>query len=375
MPLFTITSRDAQTDARTGMLELAHGSVETPVFMPVGTNGSVKAIAHPTLVEMHYSVMLANTYHLYLRPGLEVIRSGGGLHRFIGWNHNILTDSGGFQVFSLANLRDVTPEGVHFRSHVDGSSHMFTPESVIDAQAIFGSDIAMPLDVCSPPEIDIAEACRGVKLTDDWLKRSVVQRELYRPEWSGELFGIVQGGFYPELRRESARRTAESELSGNAIGGLSVGEPFSQFLELLSYTAPLLPHERPRYLMGIGTPDYVLAAIERGIDMFDCVYPTRTARTGTVLTRSGPISIKKSRYASDHEPIDTECNCRACTTHSRAYLRHLFKTREILGIMLATEHNLLFLQRLLREARDAVGAGRFPEFKRQTLLSYSGGAK
>lgn len=375
MSLFTINSRDAQTDARTGTLELAHGRVETPVFMPVGTNGSVKAISHRTLVEMRYSVMLANTYHLYLRPGLEVIRSGGGLHRFIGWNHNILTDSGGYQVFSLAGLREVSPEGVHFRSHVDGSSHMFTPESVIDAQAIFGSDIAMPLDVCSPPEIDIAEARNAVELTDDWLKRSVVQHELHRQKWSGELFGIVQGGFYPELRRESAQRTIESELSGNAIGGLSVGEPFSQFLDILSRTAPLLPEDRPRYLMGIGTPDYVLAAIESGIDMFDCVYPTRTARTGTVLTRSGPISIKKSSYASDHEPIDGECNCVACTNHSRAYLRHLFKTREILGIMLATEHNLLFLQRLLREAKDAVRAGRFTEFKRQTLLSYSGGAK
>ena len=370
MQIFTTTASDPGSSARTGEMVLPHGKVETPVFMPVGTNASVKAISHESLESMDIGLILGNTYHLYLRPGLEVIRHAGGLHKFMGWNGNVLTDSGGFQIFSLANLRKITAEGAKFQSHIDGSTHQFTPENVIDAQQAFGSDIAMPLDVCTPPGISHKEAEDALHTTIHWLKRSA-STWCERPDtWNGSLFGIVQGNFYPDLRRQSAELTIAMNLPGIAIGGLSVGESFETFTELLECTAEFLPHDIPRYLMGIGTPDYILTAIEHGIDMFDCVFPTRTARNGLVFSRNGPVNLKKAVNEYLFEPIDPDCSCTACTRYTRAYLRHLFKAKEIFGIMLATEHNIRFLIDLVKNARIAIANKRFFEFKRSTLAEY-----
>ena len=369
-PKFSENHSDSATRARTGTLTLAHGDVDTPVFMPVGTNATVKAIAHETLESMNTSLILGNTYHLYLRPGMDVIGDAGGLHRFMAWDRNILTDSGGYQVFSLSNLRKITSEGARFQSHIDGSTHMFTPELVVAAQETFGSDIAMPLDVCSPAGVARAEASEAMLLTVEWLSRSKARWENRPDDWRGSLFGIVQGNFFEDLRRQSADMTIEMELPGIAIGGLSVGESYETFSEVLELTASLLPADRPRYLMGIGTPDYILRAIECGIDMFDCVFPTRTARNGLLFSPSGPISIKHVSNARVFEPVDEACGCTACRRYTRAYLRHLFKAKEIFGIMLATEHNIRFLLDLVEKARKAIANGRFSTFKRATLSRY-----
>ena len=358
--------------ARSGILALPKGSIETPLFMPVGTNGTVKAISQRNLEEIDVKLILGNTYHLYLRPGLEVIRSAGGLHKFIGWRRNILTDSGGFQVFSLARLRKLSTEGVTFQSHIDGSTHLFTPESVIDAQLTFGSDIAMPLDVCTQSGISFEEAKSAMESTELWLRRSL--DHLGNDETRMAVIGIVQGNFFPDLRTESAKRTTGFDLPGYAIGGLSVGEPFAQFEDLLGHTSRLLPDDKPKYLMGIGTPDYILTAIEHGIDMFDCVYPTRTARTGTVLTFRGPVNLKKAVYANRNDPIEVDCTCTACRSHSRAYIRHLLKSDEIYGLMLTTEHNLVFLRTLVDRARLAIERNEFLPFKDRVLSDYQGGA-
>ena len=368
--IFETKNEDPNSRARTGRLNLAHGSVETPVYMPVGTNATVKAMHHETISQMGYNLILGNTYHLFLRPGIDVIRHYGGLHAFSGWKGNILTDSGGYQVFSLAPFRKIKREGVQFRSHIDGSYHHLSPEEVVDLQASFGSDVAMCLDVCTPPDISHSEAVKALELTTDWAKRSRERRARADESYRGKLFGIIQGNFFKDLRKRSAEEILELDLPGLAIGGLSVGEEFSVYEDTLAYTAEFLPREKPRYLMGIGTPDYILSAVENGIDMFDCVFATRTARTGTVFTPDGSISLKKVRHAYDTGPIQEGCTCRACRIYSRGYLRHLFKTNEILGSMLATEHNLQFLYDFVEQIRASIAEKRFSEFKRDFLRRF-----
>jgi len=369
---FTIADRDKSSAARNGTLHLEHGDVSTPVFMPVGTNGTVKALTPDDLKEIGFDLILCNTYHLYLRPGEEVIEKAGGLHRFINWDRNILTDSGGFQVFSLSALRKITREGAWFQSHVDGSRHFLSPEKVVEIQAGFGSDIQMQLDYCTAWGTSRKECEKALAITDEWLLRAkgawekAVSGGVYR----GALFGIVQGNFFPDLRQRSAQTCADSGVEGIAIGGLSVGEPPELFSETLAYTAALLPEEKPRYVMGIGTPEYILNAIEHGIDMFDCVLPTREGRNGRVYTREGPFALKKAENRLDFSPIDKECGCKVCRQYSRAYLRHLFKTQEILCSMLASYHNLFFINDLVVGARNAIKENMFLEYKRNFLSNY-----
>lgn len=367
--IFSLMHKDSQSKARTGIMKLPHGDVLTPAFMPVGTNGTVKALHHSTVDNIGYNLILGNTYHLYLRPGLEVIKEFGSLHKFSNWKHNILTDSGGFQVFSLSAFRKIKEEGVTFRSHIDGSYHKLTPEKVIDAQMVFNSDIAMCLDVCTPPTISEKEAKNALKLTHQWAERSIAHRNKFQ-EYSGNLFGIIQGNFYKELRRESALKISELNFPGIAIGGLSVGEPFSVYSDMLAYTVQYVPETSPLYVMGIGTPEYILEAVENGIDIFDCVFATRTARNGAVFTPNGMINLKKVINEFSQEPIVEGCQCTACTQYSKGYLRHLFKTKEILGPMLASEHNLTFLYNLLDDIRKSIHENRFVNFKKNFLDMY-----
>jgi len=369
---FSIKTRDSSCAARTGVLHLTHGDVQTPVFMPVGTSGTVKAVAADSLKEIGFDLILSNTYHLYLRPGEDVIQQAGGLHRFMNWDRNILTDSGGFQVFSLSALRKITEEGARFQSHIDGSSHFLSPEKAVTIQAILGSDIQMQLDYCSHWGASRKEAERALDITNQWLGRAVkTWEESISSGYNGVLFSIVQGNFFPDLRKRSAEVCAASGTPGIAIGGLSVGEPPELFYETLAATAALLPEEKPRYVMGIGTPEYILNAIEQGIDMYDCVLLTREARNGRVYTRNGSISIKRTENRLDFSPIDKECGCKVCKEYTRAYLRHLFKSKEILFSMLASYHNLYFINNLVTNARQAIEEGRFPEFKKEFLNHYN----
>jgi queuine tRNA-ribosyltransferase len=340
--------------------------------MPVGTNGTVKALTKDDLHEIGFEIILSNTYHLYLRPGTEVIKTFGGLHDFMAWNKNILTDSGGFQVFSLAQMRKITPEGVRFRSHIDGSYHMLTPEKVVEIQQILNSDIQMQLDVCSSWGVDKKEAEKALKTTDLWLGRAnATWKQAVSEGYKGNLFAIVQGNFFKDLRKESTERALQANTPGIAIGGLSVGEPYDVFTEYLAFTANLLPKDKPRYVMGIGTPEYILDAIEQGIDMFDCVLPTRIGRNGTVFSRNGTLALKKAEHQTDHSPIDAECSCKVCREYSRSYLRHLFKTQEILCSMLASYHNVYFLHNLVKDARIAIENDTFAHFKKSFLAKYN----
>lgn len=368
--MLNISHRDTHSSARCGTLTLPHGSLEIPAFMPVGTNATVKAIHHRTVEETGYRLILGNTYHLYLRPGKEVIEHYGGLHRFSNWKHNILTDSGGFQVFSLAPFRKIRDEGVRFRSHIDGSYHQLTPESVVEFQETLGSDIQMCLDECTAPEISYRKALDACRRTTRWAERAKKRWLECREGYEGKLFGIIQGNFYKDLRKQSAEEIIDLDFPGVAIGGLSVGEPYPVFEEYLAYTAQFLPEEKPRYLMGIGTPDYIFAAVENGIDLFDCVFATRTARNGAVFTRDGLINLKKVANRFDQGPISEGCSCEACRSYSRGYLRHLFKAGEIFGPMLATQHNLQFLYDLMAEIRLSIREDRFSEFKRSFLSRY-----
>jgi queuine tRNA-ribosyltransferase len=340
--------------------------------MPVGTNGTVKALSVDDLKEIGFEIILSNTYHLYLRPGTEVIAAAGGLHGFMNWDKNILTDSGGFQIFSLAPFRKIRPEGAAFQSHIDGSRHFLSPEGAVEIQAVLGSDIQMALDICTGWGTAYADAQKALNITTDWLGRAKKTWDLRREEgvYRGLLFGITQGNFYPDLRRQSVELTVAADTPGIAIGGLSVGEPPEVFSEYLNLSAALLPPEKPRYVMGIGTPEYILTAIEAGIDMFDCVLPTREGRNGRVFTRRGPLVLKKAENRLDFQPIDKECGCKVCREYSRAYLRHLFKTQEILCSMLASYHNLYFLHELVKEARQAVEEGRFLSFRKNFLSRY-----
>ncbi len=365
--MISIYAQDKNSLARTGQLHLAHGSLQLPAFMPVGTNGTVKAILHASLLDMGYEIILGNTYHLYLRPGMDVIKSYGNLHEFSSWNRNILTDSGGFQIFSLAPFRKISEKGVDFRSHIDGSLHCLTPESVVDIQCDLDSDIQMQLDVCTPPGISEKEAVKAMNLTSTWAKRAKKRWLEKQNEYRGVLFGIVQGNFFHSLREESARQLGDLDLPGYAIGGLSVGEEPETFKEFLHYTAPFLPLEKPKYVMGIGTPGYMLEAVEAGIDLFDCVYPTRVARNGTCFTYNGMLNLKNARFRHDTAPVMDSCICPACQNYSRGYLRHLFAAGEILGPMLVTQHNLQFIYTMMEEVRNAITDGKFTAYKNSFL--------
>jgi queuine tRNA-ribosyltransferase len=372
---FTITHRDGASSARAGILALNHGKVQTPCFMPVGTNASVKAIANRDLEGMGIHLILCNAYHLYLRPGVDVIEAAGGLHRFMGWKGSILTDSGGYQVFSLAPFRRIEESGIFFKSHIDGSSHRLTPENLIELQSVLGSDVMMPLDVCTAPGIGVGEARGAVERTNQWLVKSKNKWETLGEGKRGALFGIMQGNFYPDLRKESAEFISRLDLPGYAIGGLSVGEDFDVFRGFLRISSALLPDGRPKYLMGIGTPRYILEAVEAGMDMFDCVFPTRTARNALVLTSRGPLNLRAEKNRLDFSPIEPNCGCETCKSATRGYLRHLFKAKEIQAAVLATRHNLFFLQKLMEDIRKSIAKGSFPMFKRNFLARYEEGRK
>jgi len=360
--------------SRTGILSLNHGTVQTPVFMPVGTNATVKAVTKDDLDEIGFEIILANTYHLYLRPGSDLIEEAGGLHGFSGWRHNFLTDSGGFQVFSLSPLRKITYDGVAFSSHIDGSKKFFTPESVVGIQTQFNSDIQMQLDVCTGWNVERKEAERALDITSNWAERAKKEWLVKKEKgYNGVLFPIVQGNFYEDLRQRSAQFVSELDLPGIAIGGLSVGEPPEKFAEFLQFTVQHLPVEKPKYVMGIGTPEYILEAVADGIDMFDCVLPTRNARNGSYFTHDGMLSIKQERFIHDFSPIDSECHCKVCQNYSRAYLRHLFKDQEILSAMLSSYHNLYFLHNMVEEIRTAINEDRFAEYRKQFLDRFTAG--
>ena len=354
--------------ARLGALQTAHGLVRTPAFMPVGTVGSVKGVDPRDLTEVGAQIILGNTYHLYLRPGDEVVARLGGLHRFNGWHGPILTDSGGFQVFSLSGLRDITPDGVEFRSHLDGSKHFFSPEKSISIQQNLGSDIMMVFDECAAAGSPRDYVVRALELTTAWARRC---REFHEPGRGGQLlFGICQGGFHEDLRERSIEELSAIPFEGYALGGLSVGETKPEMLRILRHSAPLLPAGKPRYLMGVGTPLDILDGIEAGIDMFDCVLPTRNARTGTLFTSLGRVNIKRAQYKEDDAPLDPACTCSTCRTFSRAYLRHLYVSRELLAYRLNTIHNLAYFLDLTRGARQALRQGRFAAYKQAVEAVY-----
>ena len=362
---FTLLQIDADSHARLGRITSPHGEISTPAFAPVGTQATVKALDPRDLHELGAELILSNTYHLYLRPGAGVVAEMGGLHRFMGWDGPILTDSGGFQVFSLAEKRIVNEEGVEFRSHIDGSRHLFTPEMVVRVQEQLGADIIMVLDECAEPG-DRAYNEQALARTHAWAQRCRAAQT--RDDQA--LFGIVQGGIFADLRRESAAFLVGLDFPGYAIGGLSVGETKDQMRSILDITVPLLPAGKPRYLMGVGSPEDLLEGVARGIDLFDCVLPTRLARNAALFTRQGRINIRNARFERDSAPIDQDCECNTCRHFSRAYLRHLFKAGELLAYRLASIHNVHFLLQLMRDLREAVTAGQFSTFKDQFLSTY-----
>ena len=368
---FELLARDP-CGARRGRIDTAHGSIETPCFMPVGTLANVKTLTWDDVRAAGASIVLANTYHLYLRPGHELIRELGGIHRFTGWRGAVLTDSGGYQVYSLAQRRAIDDDGVDFRSHLDGSSHRFTPELVMEIQAALGVDIAMAFDECCPFPSVRDYAARSMQRTHAWARRCLAAW----PETAdGVLYGICQGAFEPDLRVESAQEIAALPFAGIAVGGLAVGEPQELYDEMLAAALPHLPADRPRYLMGVGYPHDLVDAIGRGIDQFDCVLPTRNARKAMLFTSRGPLIAKAARYAQDPNPPDPDCRCRVCATTSRAYLRHLFKSREYLGQHLATYHNVHFYLDLMSRARAAIEAGSYDDFRRGFHSSYDPDAR
>lgn len=363
---FEVQARSSECRARRGVFHTAHGTVETPVFMPVGTQATVKTMTPEELEELGAEIILSNTYHLYLRPGADLIAEAGGLHAFMHWDRPILTDSGGFQVFSLGGLRRLTDDGVVFRSHIDGSEHYFTPETAVRVQELLGSDIAMVLDECVPYPAGYEQVEAAVERTTRWARAALVAHR--RDDQA--LFGIVQGGTYPELRLRSIEQLLPLNFPGYAIGGLSVGEPKELMYKVLDLTVPHLPDDRPRYLMGVGSPDCLWEGVERGIDMFDCVLPTRIARNGTVFTSTGKLVVRNAAYAHDFLPLDPECTCYVCRNYSRAYIRHLIKTNEVLGIRLTTYHNLYFLINLMRKIQAAIANDHFLTAKAEFFAHY-----
>jgi len=368
---FEVKAKDTNSRARVGRMITGHGVIDTPVFMPVGTHATVKALSPEDLESSGTDVILANAYHLYLRPGHKLIGELGGLHRFMAWKGSILTDSGGFQIYSLSPLRNIDPNGVTFRSHLDGSLHYLTPELAIEVQETLGVDIIMCLDECTPYPADRSYTRKSAILTGEWAKACKIS---HRKEGQA-LFGIVQGGMYEDLRRESALEISQIDFDGYAIGGLSVGESKEMLLEMAHSALVVLPEDRPRYIMGVGTPQDILCCVEMGVDMFDCVLPTRNARNGTLITSEGKIVIKNARYADDNRPLDPECECYTCRNFSRAYLRHLFMAKEILVYRLNTIHNVSFYIQLMRKIRDSIHNDSFVQFKMESLgkMNLNGG--
>ncbi len=365
---FEVKKIDKKTGARFGVMHLPHGDVETPVFMPVGTQATVKSMTPDEMKdEIKANIILSNTYHLYLRPGHELIKEAGGLHKFMNWDRNILTDSGGFQVFSLGDLRKITEEGVEFRSHIDGSKHFISPEKSMEIQNYLGSDIMMAFDECAPYPSSYDYVQKSMERTTRWAKRC---KEYHKQTDRQALFGIVQGGFYKDLRKKSAEDLIELDFPGYAIGGISVGEPKEEFLDILRYTAPLLPEDKPRYLMGVGTPDYLIEAAIAGVDMCDCVLPTRIARNGTAMTSHGKVNMLNACHIHDFTTLDPECDCYTCKNFTRSYIRHLFKAEEILGARLLSIHNLRFLVRLMENVREAIKEERLLEFRDEFYKKY-----
>src|SRR5438132_1631393 len=393
---FELLAQDQKSKARHGRLTTAHGAIETPAFMPVGTQGSVKAVSPRELRELNAPIILGNTYHLFVRPGIEVIKHFGGLHKFMMWDRPILTDSGGYQIFSLAKLRKITENGVQFQNHVDGMSAILSPEMVMEIQATLGSDIAMVLDECPPWPCEYDYAAKSNELTIRWAKRCKKWAEENAPHRTVEagvspakseqaaetaatteenqtrqlVFGIVQGASFEELRKQSAQALVDLDFDGYAIGGISVGEPEEEMFRAVESSEPILPKDKPRYAMGLGTPPQLLEMIGRGLDMFDCVLPTRLARNGTAFTSTGTINLKNAEYAKDRRPIEEDCVCSSCREFSRGYVRHLIKAEEILGLRLITLHNLHFYLDLMRQARDAIKDGSFDSFRKDFVANY-----
>lgn len=369
---FRILKKDQHTQARLGILKTDHGLIRTPIFMPVGTQATVKALSPKELHEIGAQIILSNTYHLYLRPGSELVRRAGGVQRFSAWHKPILTDSGGYQIFSLAELNKITPEGLQFQSHLDGSRHFFSPEKVVDIQRDLGSDIMMVLDECAPYPCDYHYAVKAHHLTLDWAARSqkAFAADGSRFDFQQYQFAIVQGSVYADLRRESTLRLMDMDFPGYGIGGLSVGEPKDAMYDLTELCCSLLPANKPRYLMGVGKPEDLLEGVERGVDMFDCIMPTRNGRNGTAFTSHGQIVIKNAKFRDQFGPLDEECDCYTCRTFTRAYLRHLFQAEELLVLRLISLHNVAFYLKLMENVRTAIRQGRFRQFKKQFLLRY-----
>jgi queuine tRNA-ribosyltransferase len=388
---FELLTQDRDSKARHGRLTTAHGAIETPTFMPVGTQGSVKAVSPRELRELNAPIVLGNTYHLFVRPGIEVIKHFGGLHKFMMWDRPILTDSGGYQIFSLAKLRKISEQGVQFQNHVDGTPAFISPEIAMEIQATLGSDIAMVLDECPPWPCEYDYAAKSAEMTTRWAKRCKqwqtenaerptpnAQHPAEESETSNQkseiqrqlVFGIVQGASFQELRQQSAQAIVDLDFDGYAIGGVSVGEPEEEMFRAVESSEPFLPNDKPRYAMGLGTPPQLLEMIARGIDMFDCVLPTRLARNGTAFTSGGTINLKNAEYAKDKRPIDDDCDCTSCREFSRGYIRHLIKAEEILGLRIITLHNLHFYLDLMRRARAKIDNGTFDEFRREFVSNY-----
>lgn len=364
---YELVKKDERTGARAGIIHTPHGSFPTPIFMPVGTQASVKGVSPDELHDLGAGIILSNTYHLFLRPGMDLIREAGGLHKFMHWDGAILTDSGGFQVFSLGDLRKITEEGVTFRSHIDGSKKFLSPEVSMEVQMALGSDIVMAFDECVPYPADYNYAKQSTERTIRWLQRC--KDAMTAPNQG--LFGIVQGGMHKELREWSARETTAMDLPGYAVGGLSVGEPKELMYEMLEYSTSLLPQDKPRYLMGVGTPDCLVEGVQRGIDMFDCVYPTRVARNGMAMTWTGRLVMKNAQFTHDHTALEEGCGCYACRNgYTRAYIRHLVRANEIFGLRLLSLHNLYFLQEFMRRMRQAILEDRFTEFRSDFFNHY-----
>ena len=364
---YELIKESKETKARLGKIVTPHGEIETPVFMPVGTRATVKTMTPEEVKDLGAKIILSNTYHLYLKPGHDLVQEAGGLHKFMNWHGPILTDSGGFQVFSLGELRKIKEEGVEFRSHIDGSKHFISPEKSIDIQNALGSDIMMCFDECVPYPADYDYAKQSMERTTRWAERC----KNHHKDWDKQaLFGIVQGGMYRDLREQSAKDLVKMDFNGYAVGGLSVGEPMELMCEVLDYTTPLLPKDKPRYLMGVGSPDYLFEAVIRGIDMADCVLPTRIARNGTAMTSQGKVVIRNGKYSRDFGPLDTECDCYICKNYSRAYIRHLFNVDEILALRLTTIHNLYFLIKLMERIRESIREDRLLEFKTEFYKKY-----
>ena len=381
--MFELLAQDTRSKARRGRLATAHGVIETPAFIPVGTQGTVKAVTPRELRELKAQIILGNTYHLFVRPGIDVIQHFGGLHKFMNWDGPILTDSGGYQIFSLAKLRKITEEGVHFQNHVDGTPAFISPEIAMEIQAKLGSDIAMVLDECPPWPCERDYAARSAEMTTRWAKRckKAVEVRVSRAGWRTAadtatttanqlLFGIIQGATFDDLRKESAQAIVDLDFDGHAIGGVSVGEPEEEMMRAVESTEPFLAKEKPRYAMGLGTPPQLLEMIARGMDMFDCVLPTRLARNGTAFTSTGAVNLKNAEFTLDKSPIEENCACYACSEFSRGYIRHLIKAEEILGLRLITLHNLHFYLDLMRRAQAAIENGNFHEFRKAFVSGY-----